>query len=234
VTGSPISANRPIVVIPVLARAGSTPRLTAPIRGASSLERTLDAAARDLPGSRIVVASDSAEIRDIAAGFGGSVEAFERKAESYTGAVVEAIDGSVGDDGIVVVLEATHPFRPAGLIARTASNLAEREHLDSVVCVRQFTANLWGVEPDGEILALSEGGERRDRTYFQEMVGLALASRPAVLRAGRRLGDAVGFEVVDQTWALTDVRDTIGFRVAEALADRLPALEGALEEDNTE
>ena len=102
-----------------------------------------------------------------------------------------------------------------------------RHAIDSVVCVRRFTANLWRRTVDGEILALSEGGEARDAVYFQEMVGLALAARPSLFESGRRLGDAVGFEVVDQTWALVDVRDDTGFAVAEALADRLPQLEEA-------
>jgi CMP-N-acetylneuraminic acid synthetase len=216
-------SNETLVVIPVLGSAASTPRLTAPILGISSLERTLTSATDDLPGARIVVTSDDADIRAVADAFGGRVSSRVRQAESYTGAIVEVLDEIPAE--IVVVLEPTHPFRPSGLIRRTAENLAARDHLDSVVCVRKFTANLWGVERDGEIVALSEGGERRDREYFQEMVGLALASRPNVLRAGRRLGDAVGFEVVDQTWALVDVRDQVGFRVAEALAEKLPQLE---------
>lgn len=218
-----MSDSKTLVVIPVLGRATSTPRLTVPILGTSSLERTLDSASRDLPDADIIVTSDDPDIRAVADRFGGRAQSRVRKAVSYTDAIVEVLDDHAAE--IVVVLEPTHPFRPAGLIARTAENLAAREHLDSVVCVRRFTANLWGVEPDGEILALSEGGERRDRVYFQELVGLALASRPSILRAGRRLGDAVGFEVVDQTWALVDVRDDVGFKVAEALAEKLPQLE---------
>ena len=215
--------SKTLVVIPVLARAASTPRLTLPILGVSSLERTLDSASRDLPDADIVVTSDDAEIRAVADRFGGRAHSRVRKAVSYTDAIVEVLDDHAAE--IVVVLEPTHPFRPSGLIAKTSGNLAAREHLDSVVCVRRFTANLWGDESDGEILALSEGGEQRDRVYFQELVGLALASRPSILRAGRRLGDAVGFEVVDQTWALIDVRDDVGFKVAEALAEKLPQLE---------
>ena len=215
----------PLVVIPVLSAARSTPRLTAPILGRSSLERTLDAAVADLPDSAVVVTTDDPAIHDLAKRFGGRVEAHARSAESYVAALADVVRGRAAE--IVVVLEPTHPFRPRGLVRRTAENLAARDHLDSVVCVRRFTANLWRRTADGEILALSEGGDARDGEYFQEMVGLALAARPHLLEAGRRLGDAVGFEVVDQTWALVDVRDDTGFAVAEALADRLPQLEEA-------
>jgi len=215
----------PLVVIPVLSAARSTPRLMAPILGRSSLQRTLDAAVADLPESEVVVTTDDPGIRAVAESFGGRVVAHARSADSYVEALAAVARGR--DAGIVVVLEPTHPFRPRGLIRRTADNLAARDHLDSVVCVRRFTANLWRRTPDGEILALSEGGDARDGEYFQEMVGLALAARPHLFEAGRRLGDAVGFEVVDQTWALVDVRDDTGFAVAEALADRLPQLEEA-------
>src|SRR5690606_4049353 len=128
----------PLVVIPVLSAARSTPRLTAPLRGRSSLERTLDAATADLPDSSIVVTTDDEAIRAMVDGFGGRVRSHSRTAESYAAALAEAARDEAA--GIVVVLEPTHPFRPRGLIRRTAENLAARDHLDSVVCVRRFTA----------------------------------------------------------------------------------------------
>jgi hypothetical protein len=61
------------------------------------------------------------------------------------------------------------------------------------------------------------------------MVGLALATRPDLIRDGRRLGDAVGFEVVDQFWALIDIRDDDTHAVAELVADRLTDLRDRIE-----
>lgn len=213
----------PLVVIPVLSTAESTPRLTIPIRGRSSLWRTLDSAVNDMPGSTIVVTTDDADIRASVEEYGAPVVAHARSADGYTKAVAQ-VAREYGAE-IVVILEPTHPFRPRGLIKRTADNLGSREHLDSVVCVRSFTANLWRRTSDGEILAMTEGGDTRDAEYFQEMVGLALAARPALLDQGRRLGDAVGFEVLEHTWALADVRDDVSFAAAEALADYLIRLE---------
>lgn len=212
-----------IVIIPVLSSARSTPRLLMPIRGRSSLERTLDAATADLPDAPIVVTTDDPGIRDAAESFGGHVVVHTRTMEDYAAALAEVVQEHRAE--IAVVLEPTHPFRPRGLIRRTAENLSTRDHLDSVVCVRRFTANLWRRTADGEILALSEGGPARDAEYFRELVGLALAARTHLFADGRRLGDAVGFEVVDQTWALVDVKDDTGFAVAGALADQLPQLE---------
>lgn len=210
-----------LVIVPVLAAAPSTHVILKPLQGPSSLERTLFAAREDLPGARVVVTTDSEMVGEQAVGVSG-VELYKRQSESYTGALVEVLDFYPADH--VVVVEPTHPFRPRGLIKRTVDNLIARDNLDSVVCVRQFRANLWRLESDRSISVLGRDGGRRDDTYFQEMVGLALAARPALVREGRRLGDAVGFEVVDQFWALVDIRDDATYEVAKLVSDRLTEL----------
>jgi CMP-2-keto-3-deoxyoctulosonic acid synthetase len=214
--------NETLIIVPVLAASKSTEAILKPLRGPSSLERTLAAVIEDLPGARIVVASDSDAVADQARGVGPEVTLMERSSDSYTGALIDVLDAYPADH--VAVVEATHPFRPRGLIRRTVENLIERDHLDSVVCARQFKANLWRLESGNSITALGPGGDRRDATYFQEMVGLALATRPNLIRDGRRLGDAVGFEVVDQFWALIDISDDVTHGVAELVADRLTEL----------
>ncbi len=214
--------TEPLVIIPVLSAAKSTPRLLTPIRGRSSLERTLDSALADLPDSPIVVTTDDDAIRAAVDRYGAPVQSYRRTSGDYAGALAEIAHLHPSD--VVVVLEPTHPFRPRGLIRRTADNLAARDHLDSVVCARRFYANLWRRHSDGEIVAMTEGGPARDAEYFQELVGLALATRPHLFDKGHRLGDAVGFELVEQTWALADVRDDTGFAVAEALGDSLTKL----------
>ena len=215
--------TQPLVVIPILSKFPSTPRLLTPIHGRSSLWRTLDSAVADLPDSPIVVTTDDAAIRASVEQYGAPVIAHARTTGGYTQAVADVLKDYGAE--IVVILEPTHPFRPRGLIRRTAENLGARDHLDSVVCVRRFTANLWRRTSDGEILALAEGRDGQDAEYFQEMVGLALASRANLIRRDRRIGDAVGFEVLEHTWALADVRDDVSFAAAEALADYLIRME---------
>jgi hypothetical protein len=91
--------------------------------------------------------------------------------------------------------------------------------------VRRFKANLWQAREDGLIDALGPGGNRTVPTYYQELVGLGLATRRAVLAKGQRLGDAVGFELVDQIWGLVDIHDASSLTLAEALADHFAQLE---------
>lgn len=207
-----------LIIIPVYSGASSTPRIVKPLDGTSSLVRTIEAALEDLPDARIVLTADDAAVKEQAASYADRITIHDRTAESYTDALIDVLDAFPAEQ--IVVIEPTHPFRPRGLIRRTAENLAAREHLDSVVCVRQFDASLWRLDPDKTIQALGPGGDRRSSTYFQEVVGLALATRPELIREGRRLGDAVGFEVVDQFWALVDIRDDMSLAMAEMVADR--------------
>ncbi|WP_323798111.1 hypothetical protein [Nisaea sp.] len=215
-----------LAIIPVYSGASSTPKLVKPLHGASSLVRTIEAVLEDLPEAHVVLTADDDAVKAQAAPFADRITIHDRKAESYSDALVDVLDAHPAKQ--VVVVEPTHPFRPRGLIRRTAENLAARDHLDSVVCVREFDASLWRLDPDRTIQALDPGGDRRSSTYFQEVVGLALATRPELIREGRRLGDAVGFEVVDQFWALVDIRDDMSLAMAEMVADRFTELRNSI------
>ncbi|WP_029008296.1 NTP transferase domain-containing protein [Azospirillum halopraeferens] len=218
----------PIVLVPVLA-GGRTDRLLEPLAGRSSLERTLAAAVEELPGATVAVTTDADEVKAAARAFGRGVVVHDRTVHDYVPALLAAMNDLRPDAAVVAVLEATHPFRPRGLVGRTVENLRARPHLDSVVCVRQFKANLWHLDADDTITALSPGGDHRDRTYYQEMVGLGLATRPHLLRHGRRLGDSVGFEVVDRFWGLVDIRDSVSLAVARVIAGELESLEDSIQ-----
>lgn len=217
-----------VVVIPVLARAGGVAEMLRALAGPSSFQRTIQSALNDLPTAPIVVTTDDPAVAAAATEMGApGVIVHDRTIDDYALALSAAAAAHGAE--IVAVLEPTHPFRPRGLIARTVENLRARDHLDSVVCVRRFSANLWRARADGSIDALAAGGGASE-TYYQELVGLALATRPAVLATGRRLGDAVGFELVDQLWGLVDIRDAGTSAVAAALAAHVAQFEEAVDE----
>ncbi len=216
-----------VVIIPVLASAGGVDDMLRPIRGRSSFQRTIDAALAELDQVQVVVTTDDPRITAAVTAINDPrLHAHSRQIIPYTPAVSAVAEAYESD--LVVVLEPTHPFRPAGLIARTVRNLRARADLDSVVCVRRFKANLWQPREDGLIDALGLGGNRTIPTYYQELVGLGLATRRHVLGNGQRLGDAVGFELVDQIWGLVDIHDATGLALAEALADHVAQLEDHL------
>lgn len=217
-----------LVIVPVIADELVDKRLLTPLAGRSSFERTL-AAAGEVGGARVIVTTDDARVKDAARAFGHGVLVHDRGVRDYVPALAAAVDAIDRDADIVVVLEPTHPFRPTGLVGRTAANLAQRGHLDSVVSVRRFKANLWQIEDDGTIGSLAGGAESRDRVYYQELIGLALATRPKLLRRGLRLGDAVGFEVVDRFWGMVDIRDDASLVVAQAMAAQMKHIEESVE-----
>ncbi|MBT5264047.1 MAG: hypothetical protein HOL85_04395 [Rhodospirillaceae bacterium] len=216
----------PLVIVPVLAKAQSSARLLGPLKGLSSLQRTLRAALEEIEDAQVVVTTDDAAVADQARAFDARVAVHERTIEPYVPALHAVTEAYPGD--IVVVLEPTHPFRPPGLVKRTAENLLGRDHLDSVVCVRRFKANLWRMEPDQTISAMGEGGAGPSPVYYQELIGLGLATRRGMLAQGRRLGDAVGFEVVDEFWTLVDIHDDTNLAVAELIADHIEELRNTI------
>jgi hypothetical protein len=218
-----------LVVIPVIADALVDKRLLTPLAGRSSFERTLAAATGELAAARVAVTTNDERVKAAARAFGRGVIVHDRTIRDYVPALSAAVDAIDARADIVVVLEPTHPFRPAGLVGRTAANLDRRADLDSVVCVRRFKANLWQIDDDGTIGALAGGAESRDRVYYQELIGLALATRPKLLRRDLRLGDAVGFEVVDQFWGLVDIRDDASLAVAQAIATQMEKIEESVE-----
>ncbi|GAB4194058.1 MAG: hypothetical protein OHK0024_34220 [Thalassobaculales bacterium] len=210
-----------IAILPVLSEPRMVERLLRPIDGRSSLARTLDCALAELPGRQVAVTTDDEGVKAAVRALGLPVTVHDRSVRDYVPALAAVVAELSPAASIVVVLEPTHPFRPAGLVARSAAALAARPHLDSVVAVRRLKANLWSIDESGAIEALTEGGSARDPEYYQELVGLALATRPALLARGRRLGDAVGFEVVPPFWGLVDIRDEVSLAVAGAVAGRL-------------
>jgi hypothetical protein len=215
-----------VALIPVLDEPRVLDRLTQPLGDHGALARTIESIRHDLPQMPIVLTTDSYAVRDYVRQHFPNVQLHARTTRDYVLSLVGALDVMERDPVVALVVEATHPFRPAGLVRKLASALASRSQLDSVVCVRQLRGNLWQVDADGGISAAQETDTPiAPQIFFQELVGLGLATRPSLLRAGRRLGDSVGFEVVDDIWSLTDVRDDRGVRRAQSLVGLLSPLE---------
>lgn len=220
--GAPVLA-----IVPFLSTLTSSEYLKMPLAGRTALAWTLGQLVEELPDADIVLTTDDDTVaRSMQPDF-PSVKFFRRTELAYEMSLIEVLEAHNDDAQIVAVFEPTHPFRPRGLASRTVSNLFQRPELESIVCVRQFGGNLWQIGGRGEIEVIASLEEKG--TFFQELRGLGLATRPHVLRAGRRIGDNVGFEVVDDLWSSIDVRDSEGFERVYALSERLVA---AIQEDS--
>lgn len=119
----------------------------------------------------------------------------------------------------VVLLEASHPIRPAGLVDRVVEALRSSD-CDSVLTAQEERHAFWMQMPSGEIQQVGAG---RDATrnarlpLFREAAGLACASRAGVVFEGRGPGRNVGLVPVRSWFGIIDTQDPFGLLVAEKL-----------------
>jgi len=216
-----------LAIIPVasggLVRTGGMPLLG----GHPLIVYTVEAAKRSRCIQRIIVSTDSEEVRQMALGLG--VEApFLRPTElAAPGTPIERVlqhcltwleerEGYRPD--IVVRLEISHPFRDEGVIDRVIMTMLDRG-LDTVFTVYEEHHNFWRLTPEGELEPLMREGETRDRRppLYKEISGLVYAATGEVVRAGERLGKRVGVVPLSSLQALVDTQDEFGLDLARRL-----------------
>jgi CMP-N-acetylneuraminic acid synthetase len=213
---------RALAIIPVRGRTAM------PLLGGRPLiAYTIEAARRARTIERVVVSTDSEEIRRLAQEYGAEAP-FLRPAELATGTAtledvlrhcVRWLEEHEGyRPAIVVRLEISHPFRDDDLIDRVVETLVEQD-LDTVFTAYEERHRFWRMTPSGELELLVEEHATRSgrRPLYREMGGLACASRGDVIRAGRGLGRRVGVAALTSLHALVDTEDEAGLELARRL-----------------
>lgn len=187
------------------------------------LAHTLDAAKASAVVDRLVVTTDDAAVAEVARAHGAEAPFLRPKdlagnIPSLKPVIVHAVRemearGATAD--LVVVLQATSPFREAPAIDAAVRRLVEGGY-DSVVSVTEDRTLAWR-ERDGVLVPLFEREGRRDDQppVFREN-GAVVALRRGVLDAPSRFGERVGFLVLDKRAAFT-VHDLSDFWMAERL-----------------
>ncbi len=216
-----------LALIPVrgrdLVRWGGMP----PLGERPLMAHTVEAARQARTIGRLVVSTDSEEVRRLARELGAEAP-FLRPAElSGAGTPMEtalqhALAWLEEHEGyrpeIVVRLEIAHPFRAAGLIDRVVRALLDQD-LDTVFTVYEDHHNFWKVNAYGELEPVTE--ESRTRAgrppLYREVSGLVCAMRAEVVRAGQRLGKRVGVVPLTSLQALVDTQDDLGLDLARRL-----------------
>lgn len=187
------------------------------------LAHTIEAARSASSVDRVVVSTDDPRVAAIAEERGAEVP-FLRPPElaanipSLKPVIVHAVREleSRGErPDVVVVLQATTPFRDAAVIDAAVERLLERGY-DSVVSVTEDRTLAWRVE-DGQLLPLfSKEGRRDEQTPVYRENGAVVALRRSVLDAPTRFGERVGHLVLDKRAGFT-VYDLEDFWMAERL-----------------
>jgi spore coat polysaccharide biosynthesis predicted glycosyltransferase SpsG len=187
------------------------------------LAHTLEAARAAKTVDRVVVSTDDAAVAAVARAHGAEVP-FLRPKElagdipSLKPVIVHAVREmeALGERAdVVVVLQATSPFREAAAIDAAVERLLSGA-FDSVVSVTEDRTLSWRAE--GERLAplFAKEGRRDEQQPVYKENGAVVALRRAVVDGPARFGERVGFLVLDKRAAFT-VHDLEDFWMAERL-----------------
>ena len=219
-----------LAIIPARSRDVMTENGPLILAGQPLLEYTVKAALASTLIRRTVVNTDGEEVAALARKFGADVPFIRDPRLAGETVELESVlvdcltrieqDGPPVD--VVVLLEASHPVRPAGLIDKVITALLDSD-LDSVFTAYEDRHRYWIIDDrQGLRPVLSDEGTRGTRQpLFRELSGLVCASRADVVRRGAKLGRKVGIVPVRTGIGLVDTQDHAGTALAEFLLARM-------------
>jgi spore coat polysaccharide biosynthesis predicted glycosyltransferase SpsG len=192
--------------------------------GLPLIAHTLVEAGKSRYPHTLVVSTDDDQVAQVASEYGAKVP-FRRPAElasdtaelkaivRHAVAFVEEQEKTRYD--VVVTLQATSPFRTGRQVDEAIDRLL-LEDLDSVISLKELRSLTWRRQ-GGKLEPLYERAGRRDELeplYHED--GAIRAMRREVLDSDKRLGERVGYVLMDKMSALT-VHDIYDFWLAERL-----------------
>lgn len=132
---------------------------------------------------------------------------------------------------IIVFLQPTDIFRTPELIRECVTRLKSAPDVDSVFAAHATHKNYWRRSPDGwsrlaPDLAIYGPRQGKKELLYREDAGLASATRAAVVRAGRRLGERVDVVVTDDVRTGIDIHTPFDFWLAEKILTEWPGSSG--------
>lgn len=194
-----------------------------PVRGGANrvdsnlalIEKTVQIAKASKYIDRIVLASDDAQLSKDALALG--VEApFVRPAHLSQPGVradevlrysLEQLEISGYLPDLIVPLEVTYPFRPAGLLD-TLINLMVENGLDTAIAAYSEDRPYWQKDTDGVVLAEEYAQARQERTpLYVGLLSLGCVTYPEFIRQGSRLGRRIGVYEVAEPFVAIEVRE---------------------------
>ena len=196
--------------------------------GSSLLEHAIHSAGNNKFIKKIYVATDSAEMADIAKSLGASVPCLRPAELSHDYIdVAEALayvmrEIEVSDDipDLVVIIEETYPFRAPMILDQMIERLLD-DGLDTVMAGKRETRGIW-IEQNGNLDLLGEGFMPRALKKENAIIGLAgfgCVTFPEFIRSGTLRGGRLGIFEVSDPYAAIEVRDEVMRYKAEKIYD---------------
>ncbi len=220
--------TKPSVVAIIPARGGSKglPRKNIrPLLGKPLIAYTIEAARQCPLVDRVVVSTDDPEIAAVAAQWGAEVPFLrpaelatdEATTESVLKHAVEWLDARGCPIDIVVFLQPTDLFRKRWMIEDAVRALLEDPALESAFVATLDHKNYWG-QVDGRYVPVSHRGyqpRQQKPPVYREDTGLACATRAAIVKQGRRIGDRVHLLVNRDQTSFIDIHGEFDLWLAE-------------------
>jgi len=122
---------------------------------------------------------------------------------------------------LVISLEATFPFRPAGLLDDMILQLA-KNGFDSVIAAKRENKAIWK-EKEKSIIQIEEGltpRQFKEPTYI-ELKGIGCVTHPEFLRQGSLVGQRIGIYELNNSYSSIEVREKDDFEMASPLIRKL-------------
>jgi CMP-N-acetylneuraminic acid synthetase/spore coat polysaccharide biosynthesis predicted glycosyltransferase SpsG len=215
---------RVLAVVPARGGTDRVPYLNIKRLGDRSLlAHTLEAARAARCVDRVVVSTDDAAVAEVARAHGAEAP-FLRPRElageipSLKPVIAHAVSEleAQGDHpDVVVVLQATSPFREASAIDEAVERLVAGG-FDSVVSVTEDRTLAWRAAGDSLVPLFEKEGRREEQPPVYKENGAVAALRRSVFDGPSRFGERVGYLVLDKRAAFT-VHDLEDFWMAERL-----------------
>jgi spore coat polysaccharide biosynthesis predicted glycosyltransferase SpsG/CMP-N-acetylneuraminic acid synthetase len=187
------------------------------------LAHTLDAARAASSVDRVIVSTDDDAVAEVAKGCGAEAPFVRpRELAEEVNSLMRVVQHALreierqGDrPDVVVLLQATTPFRDARAIDAAVARLVEGG-FDSVVSVTEDRTLAWKDEHGLLVPLFAEAGPREKQPPIFKENGAVVALRRAAVDAKARFGSRVGYLVLDKRSGFT-VYDLEDFWMAERL-----------------
>jgi CMP-N-acetylneuraminic acid synthetase len=191
------------------------------------LKRTIQAARESAYIKRVILASDDAKMAKTAEKLGveapfvrpATLSAAGVRADEVLKYSLEQLEQQGYSPDLIVPLEITYPFRPAGLLDKLIELLTEHG-LDTAIAVHSEHRPYWSKDADGIVLSEEYAQTRQERTpLYVGLLSLGCVTYAEFVRGGSRLGKRIGVYEVDDPFAAIEIREPKDLALLQLLSE---------------
>jgi CMP-N-acetylneuraminic acid synthetase len=179
------------------------------------LKRTIASARESAYIKRVILSTDDEKLAsqakklDVEVPFSrpAALSAANVRADEVLKYSLEQLEQEGYSPDLVVPLEITYPFRPAGLLDKLIQLLCEHG-LDTAIAVHSEHRPYWSKDADGIVLSEEYAQARGERTpLYVGLLSLGCVTYAEFVRAGSRLGKRIGVYEVNDPFAAIEIRE---------------------------